>query len=105
MITTKELQKEIKVLFDNIPETINFPNSNIWAIICEGRIDLQNTTAQELITSIIGGEVPTQHSVAAAISCVRKTDNKYKLTYEVRKKRLEIKNQFAEDYRNTLIQK
>lgn len=101
-MNNEQLTNEIKNLFEAIPETINFPNSNLWGVICEGVCNLQETTAQEFINSIISGHIPSQHSVAAAVSMVRKSNNKYQLTDEGKESRLKIKQKFAEDYKNQL---
>jgi hypothetical protein len=94
------LEKLIIQTYDRKPETIG-NNSLLWVEVCKRLSHYYNIkTIDDLYLSILKNELPSSHSLAATISCVRKKYPQYEPTEEQKKLKNEVKQQYINNYRN-----
>jgi formylmethanofuran dehydrogenase subunit E len=98
---TSILEKLIIQTYDRKPETIG-NNNLLWVEVCKRLQNLYKIESiDDLYLSILKNELPSSHSLAAAISCVRKKYPQYEPTEEQKKIKNEVKQRYIENYRNS----
>ena len=95
-----KLETLIKQTYDRHPETIG-NNSLLWVEVCKRLCRLDRIeTLDDFYLAILRNNLPTSHSLAASISCVRKKYPQYEPTEEQKSRKEEVKQQYIENYRN-----
>lgn len=98
---TSILEKLITQTYDRKPETIG-NNTLLWVEVCKRLQNLYSIeSVDDLYLSILKNELPSSHSLAAAISCVRKKYPQYEPTEEQKKMKNEVKQRYIDNYRNS----
>jgi hypothetical protein len=95
-----KLEKIIELAFRNKPETIA-SNDLLWVEVCKALCAGKNiTNLDDFFLKVLSGEIPSSHTLAAKITNVRKKYPELRPTEEQRKKKLEVKEQYINEYRN-----
>jgi hypothetical protein len=96
----KDIQGIVEMILRDLPETRG-NNDLVWAEVCLVLSELYNITSVEaFIQNTLNGNIPSSHSVAASISIVRKKYPELKPTEEQLQRKLEIKKQYINNYKN-----
>lgn len=89
-----EIEQMIISAYTEKPETIS-NNNVLWAYISRGLANHYGiNTIDKFVEAIVYGAIPSSHSLAAAISNVRKAYPQYAPTEEQRKQKEEVKQNY-----------
>jgi hypothetical protein len=95
-----KLEKIVELAFRHKPETIA-SNDLLWVEVCKALCKAQNiTNLDDFFLKILGGDIPSSHTLAAKITNVRKKYPELRPTQEQMKLKKVVKQQYIEDYRN-----
>ena len=96
----KDIQGIVEMILRDLPETRG-NNDLVWSEVCLVLSELYGITSVEgFIQNTLNGNIPSSHSVAASISIVRKKFPELKPTEEQLQRKLEIKQQYINQYKN-----
>jgi len=90
----------IKTMYEAKPHLIA-NNNLLWVELCkELCIEKGITNTDDFFINIINGDLPSSHVIAASITNVRKKYPHLRPTEDQMKRKLEVQQQYINDYRN-----
>ena len=96
----KRLEPAVIATLRNKPASIG-NNDVLWVELVKALCQEKNiTSVDELFLSVLRGEIPTSHSVAAALTNVRREHPELKPTDAQMKLKLEKKQEYINAYNN-----
>lgn len=96
-----KLQTLVKQTYDRKPETIA-NNNLLWIEVCKRLCCIDNIESiDDFYLAILKNQIPSSHSLAAAISCVRKKYPEYHPTDEQKEMKEVSRQKYIEDYKNS----
>jgi hypothetical protein len=96
----KDIDIFVEHAFRVLPQTRE-SNDVLWVelsqALCE---ELGIETLEDFFAAIVSGDIPNSHSVAGSVCRVRKKYPELKPSSRSMKRKLEIRNEYIESYRN-----
>lgn len=90
----------VELAFRNKPETLA-SNDLLWVEVCKALCEAKGIrNLDDFFLNILGREIPSSHSLAAAVSVVRKRCPELQPTEEQRRAKQEVKQRYINEYRN-----
>lgn len=94
-----KLEQVIENTYRTLPETIS-SNDLLWVEVSKSLCkNLNIKSLDNFFLHILRGDIPTAHSLAAAISNVRKKNPDLVPTEEQRQRKMEVKERYINEYR------
>jgi hypothetical protein len=98
---TGDLQILVETAFSNIPATRE-SNDVLWVEITKALCTLKGiTTIDDLFVEVLNRRMPSSHSIVAAATNIRKRNPQFKPTDNSLRRKMEIRAEHAENYRNS----
>jgi len=90
----------VELAFRNKPETLA-SNDLLWVEVCKALCKTKGITSlDDFLVNVLNGQIPSSHTLAAAISVVRKRCPELQPTDEQKRMKQEVKNRYITEYRN-----
>ena len=95
-----KLDEIVELAFRNKPQTLA-SNDLLWVEVCKALVKQKGVkTIDDFFLSVLNKDIPSSHSLAAAISVVRKRCPELKPTEEQARLKEQIRQSYINDYRN-----
>lgn len=96
-----KLEQVVETAYRAKPETIA-SNDLLWVEVSKALCKRYGVkTIDDFFLHILGGQIPTSHSLAAAITNVRKNNPDLVPTEEQRRLKMVVKQRYINEYRNS----
>jgi hypothetical protein len=96
-----KLEQVVETAYRAKPETIA-SNDLLWVEVSKALCKRYGVkTIDDFFLHILGGQIPTSHSLAAAITNVRKNNPDLIPTEEQRRLKMVVKQRYINEYRNS----
>ena len=95
-----KIEQVIETAYRAKPETIA-SNDLLWVEVSKALCkQFGIRTLDDFFLHILGGQIPTSHTLAAGITNVRKNNPELRPTEEQRRLKMEVKQRYINEYRN-----
>ncbi len=96
----QKLEELVELAFRHRPDTIS-SNTLLWVEVVKALCETKNiTTLDELFLNVLSNKIPTSHSLAAAITNVRKKYPELRPTEEQMARKEAVKQEYINQFNN-----
>jgi hypothetical protein len=95
-----KIDELVELAYRNKPETLT-SNDLLWVEVCKVLCEVEGITKlDDFFLNILCRKIPSSHSLAAAISVVKKRCPELEPTEEQKRLKKEVKERYINEYRN-----